>query len=80
MKTSTGSNPENKQYNRFAGIFPCKYNVQNNYYKSYIFKEMQNSADDENRVLLIPIEKQSDCQHDYINASLINVSCLKYII
>ena len=31
-------------------------------------------SDDDNRVVLKPIDGIDDCQHDYINASFVNVS------
>ena len=70
--TSIGSSPNHKPLNRFANITVCKSALQ---LSSPLPDFLPSPPDDDNRIILRPIEGHSDCQRDFINACYVDVCC-----
>ena len=68
LPTTIGSDPDNELLNRFASITVCKSPTSEELNQCMIL------TDDNNRIVLMPIEGHSDCQRDFINACYIDVS------
>ena len=69
------TNPQNMPRNKFKNIIVCMFGahdyllmLMNTYILSHSY------IDDDSRVILRPLPGRDDCQHDYINASYVDVS------
>ena len=62
--------PENKNWNRFKNIVVCELVFSD----SLMYNQCASNSDDGNRVVLKPIPGRRSLQHDFINASYIDVS------
>lgn len=69
-----GSTSSHQKFNRYANIMPCKpFTLKYMKLNSNLIPLVHYLIDDVNRVILMPIEGNADCQGDYINASYIDV-------
>ena len=67
-----GSSPSARKLNRYANITVCKLPTVN----VMIQAPFSPSLDDNNRVILLPVEGHPDYEGDYINASYVDVSIM----
>ena len=74
-----GTDPDSILLNRFANITVCKSMMSSNTGCGQALSFALLSADDDNRIVLMPIDGNSDCQRDYINACYIDVCHRSFI-
>ena len=74
-----GTDPDSILLNRFANITVCKSMMSSNTGCSQALSFALLSADDNNRIVLMPIDGNSDCQRDFINACYIDVCHRSFI-
>ena len=67
--TVIATSPANKKKNRFANICVCE--LLHNHYLYFNRVDFQTCADDDNRIVLKPIDQY---ESDYVNASYVDVS------
>ena len=74
VSTFISQSQENRQYNRFAGIYSCKF-ITGLYNDCIVI--LNALSDDTTRVTLNAMADIEGCQHDYINANFVDVCLVK---